>query len=264
MNKLKTLLVAVLILFQHQAKALPYQKSTCAQGDNRIASDYPAVMRLRSSLSEQELSCTAFLISRSCALTAGHCEKHAVFAEFNVPDGDGSDFLAVSSAAQDVYQVDQKSIDARFHKTGADFAVIRLKKNKITGLYPGDVQGVMETQIQTPEKGEEIRIVGFGSSYVSRDKFLSQKTDVGVVRETNYRRGFPFIPTLSSVSYTTSTSGGDSGAPIILEKTGKVIGIHNAGSCYHRSQRNSGTLFDRQEDLLKAIGRCLKEENRNR
>ncbi len=235
------------------------QKAICGP-DRREASKYAPIMRLRPTLEDQEISCTGFMISKRCALTAGHCEKSTVIAEFNVPESDGRDFSAAPSRAEDIYQVNQRSIERLNHRTGADFAVLRLEKNPITGLYPGEAQGYLEIDYITPNKGDLIKIVGYGASYASRERFLTQKFDTGEVVSTFYRRAYPFIRNLSSISYRAGSTGGDSGAPIIDKNSGRAIGIHNAGSCIRRTERNSGTLFDRQTRLTRAIERCLNEE----
>src|SRR5690554_4148237 len=250
--------VSIFPIVPAQADSLA-SKAICSR-DYRPASNVGAVMRLRPSLEDQERACTAFLIGKSCALTAGHCKESLRVAEFSPPDGDGSGFLAAPASAENVYHVDPRSIKSEYSRTGEDFAVFKLAPNAVTGLYPGEVHQPLELEYMTPDKGEEVSIVGYGTQYTNRKTFLSQKFSTGEVLDTFYRRGLPFISNLSSVSYTAGSTGGDSGAPVIRNRTGKVIGIHNSGGCHLNRLRNSGTLFDRQVKLKRAIQACLRSE----
>ncbi|MAX66618.1 MAG: trypsin-like serine protease [Bacteriovoracaceae bacterium] len=238
--------------------ALAQPKALCVK-DLRLPSDYKPIMRLRASLSEDEHLCSGFMIGKACALTAGHCQKSLNFAEFRVPDGD--DFVIKASDEEDIYQIDTDFIVKKTGRAGGDFTVFKLEKNKLTGLYPGEVYGYLELFYHTPKTSEEIMIAGYGSQYTNAKRYHSQKFSEGEVLKTYYRRGLPFIPTLHSVTYNAGSTGGDSGAPIFLKATGQVIGIHNAGSCsYGNHLQNFGTLLDKQKDLELAIKKCLNSE----
>lgn len=255
--KVTLLFFIYFLVFSSYSHDLDFSKEIC-QRDQRQASHYQPIMRLRANLESQDQSCSGFLISKNCALTAGHCRQNSVIAEFNVPDGNGEEFRAKNSLPEDRYFVDSNKSTFSTRGLGADFAVLKLQKNPHTGLYPGEKYGYLDIDHLTPERGDEIKIVGYGVTYASRERFLSQKFDVGEALYSRYRRGLPFIPTLSSLTYTTGTTGGDSGAPIIFKSTGRAIGIHNNGSCMSNLQRNSGTLLDRQNQLQDAIQKCLE------
>ncbi len=216
------------------------------------------IMRIRSHLNEKDSSCTAFLISKSCAVTAGHCSEHFEWAEFNLPMSFGEEIT--NSAPEDTYRVNRKSAKFNFGDFGNDYGVFQLERNKVTGLYPGEAYGYLELSISRPVEGDEMQIIGYGQSFKNINSYLSQKSSEGVVVSTDYRRAYPFIPTLSSVTYDATTSGGDSGAPIIRNSDGKVIGVHTKGMCYFGGRRNGGTLFKDHKKFSKAVESCLRND----
>ncbi|MDA8791917.1 hypothetical protein N9N67_01655 [Bacteriovoracaceae bacterium] len=71
------------------------------------------------------------------------------------------------------------------------------------------------------------------------------------------------------IYYNADTSNGNSGSPIILAGTNRVIGIHtNGGGCYRQTRQNSprgnhGQLFSGREDLRTMISECLAWEENN-
>ncbi|PIK15526.1 serine protease [Halobacteriovorax sp. JY17] len=232
--------------------------SRCERGDRELT-QRSEIMRIRSTLNEKDSSCTAFLISKSCAVTAGHCSDHFEWAEFNLPASYGDEIT--NSSAEDTYRVRKKTANYNFGQTGDDYAVFKLEKNQVTGLYPGEVYGYLEISHSRPLKGESIQIIGYGLSFQDEHSYLSQKSSYGNVTSSDYRRGYPFIANLSSVTYDATTSGGDSGAPIIRNSDGRVIGVHTKGMCYFGARRNGGTLFKDHKKFTKAVESCLESEH---
>ena len=58
-------------------------KSICGPTDDRRFHEDPRIGRISSD--ESQLKCTATLIGKNCAITAGHCVALLNYVEFNVP-----------------------------------------------------------------------------------------------------------------------------------------------------------------------------------
>src|SRR5690606_16149920 len=124
------------------------------------------------------------------------------------------------------------------------WSVNQVGTNSNTGLLPTQANGGTFYSLGTipgGTGGQNITITGYG---VSSTGTLSQvqKTHTGPLAQIN--------PT--SLCYTTDTTGGNSGSPVIHQNTGTVIGIHTHGGCSSGGGCNSGTRIDRS-DLQNAI-----------
>lgn len=214
--------------------------------------------------------CTITMISRTCALTAGHCVKKLEYAAFNVPESVKG--TPQNSDPKDIYFIDQSSLKFQYKmqlsSAGQDWAVVRLNANHQTGKFAGDVQGYYPIKATIPKAGAEVRITGYGAD---EDKVKGQKgnyaqqTSVGKVLATKTSSGKSnwggTSSSLSLVKYDVDTMPGNSGSVVILEKTGEVIGIHTYGFCEASSGgHNGGTLIAEKPDLKAAIDNCLASE----
>jgi len=250
-------ILAILLVLTTLESTQASAKRSCMPSAREL-SYRPEIGRIRDNLNNQDSSCTVFMISNSCAVSAGHCKEHFQFAEFNIPASFGEEIS--NSTPEDIFEVDKASIQSHYGDFGNDYAVFKLKPNKVTGELAGQKYGYLSTSFITPKITSKIHIIGYGLSFQDEFSYLSQKKSEGEVIGTNYRRGLPFIPNLSSVSYDATTSGGDSGSPIILESTGEVIGIHTRGMCFNGGRHNGGTLFKDHKRLSKAIDSCLNSK----
>lgn len=204
----------------------------CGPNDDRQLSTDPRVAR------GAPTACTAWLINdcSHCFLTAGHCTAlNMQVMEFNVPLSTSSGSLQ-HPPPQDQYPVDQSSLQHNGGQgTGNDWGYFGCFPNSNTGLTPHEANGMQAFDLVTPPpvNGQMITITGYGStsSPVSPTWNSVQKTHTGPY--------FSYQGT--TVRYTTDTTGGNSGSPIILDGTNQAIGIHTHGGCSSTGGSNVGT-----------------------
>ncbi|MDA8793889.1 hypothetical protein N9N67_11630, partial [Bacteriovoracaceae bacterium] len=132
------------------------------QEDNRILSKRKRIGRLiRPNV--DETGCTAFLIGKSCMLSAGHCRKKLGLVEFNVPLSTNQGDIR-HSIAKNQYTVVRKSM--RYdHGSGLDYMVFRTLPNRISKKYAGEVEGFYDLNLSKPKIGEIVEIIGYGYNH---------------------------------------------------------------------------------------------------
>ncbi len=215
--------------------ALPPPPSQCGPTDDRVPSSDPRVGRLQPSI------CTAFLID-DCShalMTAGHCTGGYNLVEFNVPISTaGGNIVHPSPAHQ--YAVDFASQQTSVVATGSDWGVFGCFANPNTGKTPYEAQLAAFARQNPPlfDASLSMRVTGFGSDLTPPSQNFAQQTNAG-----------PYFGLSGNiVRYLADTTGGNSGSPVILESTGKVVAIHTNGACdvglttanYGTSLANSG------------------------
>lgn len=203
---------------------------TICGNDDRVVSSDPRAARFSSSPTSSG-GCTIWLAgSDSCALSAGHCFSSGSlqWAEFNVPPSTSSG-ANQHPPIQDQYPVDMSTIQYTNGGTGNDFGACLLLANNL-GQMPAANQGHYTLGFFVPSIGDPIRITGYG-------------TDSGVANQVQQTNVGPFAanPTPTHLGYTTDTTGGNSGSPVIDETSGQAIGIHTHGGCGSSGGYNTGT-----------------------
>ena len=206
--------------------------SICGANDDRTLSSDPRVGR------NQPTGCTSWMINdcNHCFLTAGHCAGSGLqVVEFNVPLSSSTGSLN-HPPPSDQYAVDTSSLqDNGGQGVGNDWAYFGVFDNSTTGLSPYAAQGNQAFDLVSPPSvsGQNIRITGNGSTSapVSPTWYLVQKTHSGPYSSL----------TGTAVRYTTDTTGGNSGSPVILDGTNQAIGIHTHGGCSATGGSNAGT-----------------------
>ena len=222
----------------------------CGPTDDRTRSTDPRVAR------SQPTSCTVWMINdcNHCFLTAGHCATlNMQIVEFNVPLSTASGSIQ-HPPPQDQYAIDASSMQHNGGQgVGNDWGYFGAFANSTTGLTPHESNGMQAFDLTPPPavSGQNIRITGFGStsSPVSPTWHLAQKTHAGPY----------FSNSGTTVRYTTDTTGGNSGSPIILDGTNQAIGIHTHGGCSSTGGANNGTgstLAGLQNALANPLGIC--------
>ncbi len=226
------------------------EKSICGDSDDRVLSNDRKVARTASL--NKLVGCTLTMIGRSCAISAGHCVGSLEKASFNVPDSDK--YGAKESKTTDIYLRTKDFLRYKDNGRGNDWAIVRLLPNKITGKYPGDVQGFYKVSLNShPTRGEKVRITGHGLDLNDPNISFSQQTNTGNLKKV----GRWLKPTL--VEHMVDTMGGNSGSSIILEDTNEIIGIHTHGGCDSKGS-NQGTLISKNKILKGVIEQCLEWE----
>lgn len=224
------------------------QRSICGGTDDRALSFDPRVARLA------PIGCTAWMIDdcNNCFLSAGHCiGAESDVVQFNVPLSNPNGSWN-NPHPDDQYPVDQTSIQYRWEGVGNDWSYFGAFPNSNTGLRPAAAQGEVFELAPTPlALGQTVRVTGYGTvmSPVSGTWNSVQKTHEG-----------PFTLSLGSrISYAVDTTGGNSGGPVILESTGKAIGIHTHAGCNSVGGANNGTSITQpslQNALANPLGVC--------
>ncbi len=229
------------------------QRSICLGTDDRELSNDPRVARIA------PIGCTGWIIDdcNNCFLTAGHCTgSGSQVVQFNVPLSNPNGSWN-NPHPDDQYPIDQSSMQSNGGQgVGNDWAYFGAFPNSNTGLRPVEAQGSSFQLIAPPPvSGQPIRITGYGtvSSPVPGTWNSVQKTHVGPFAIRNGNR----------IGYTTDTTGGNSGSPVILESTGQAIGIHTHGGCNSGGGANNGTSYlnpGLQDALANPQGICCAGE----
>jgi len=221
-------------------------KSICGENDDRVLSYDIKIGRLAKG--DRHMGCTVTMISDTCGITAGHCAPVLEYAEFDTPM---SSRLGIPRASKlsNKYYIDQKTIIKQegSHKLGNDWAVLNFKKNKRTGMYPGEANGYYKIGLRIPKEGEKLVITGFGVDKVNKEKNCVQQTHYGYVKSINRAK--------SLFDYDVDTMGGNSGSSILNSKN-EIIGIHTNGGC-NIYGTNKGVMIRDNRMLRNAITKCL-------
>ncbi len=227
------------------------EKSICANYDDRVLSNESAIGRASSA--NRLIGCTATLIGKSCAITAGHCVDAAEKISFNVPESTSAG--PQESAEVDIYFRNKDFLRYKDMGEGNDWAVLKILPNKITGLYPGEVQGSYKVEsTKHSKKGDLIRITGYGADKDTPEIAFSQQSHISQV----LKAGTWFRKAL--LEHEVDTLGGNSGSPIIDMNSNKIIGVHTHGGCDSSIKANQGTLISKHEIFKGVIQQCLQWE----
>jgi len=223
--------------------------SLCGPDDDRVLSEDPRVARL------MPIGCTSWLFGDhgSTMMTAGHCTPSGGnVVQFNVPVSTGSGGY-VNPSPMDQYVVDGASVQTTGGETrlGNDWGFFGVFDNTETGMTPLEAQGDSFALAPGPiaSDGRPIRITGYGTTSSPIDPTYNgaQKTHTG-----------PFVGSSGTLlQYSTDTTGGNSGSPIIDDLNNTVIGIHTNGGCSTGGGWNHGCdLFNEglQEALANPTG----------
>jgi V8-like Glu-specific endopeptidase len=226
-------------------------RTICGISDDREFSQELQVGRLIESMTTKYGICTTTMISKTCGVTAGHCNSTYGFVEFNTPVST-SKGEAIRSIAEDIYKID-KSLTKYVVNSKSDWGVVKVMPNEVTGLTAGEKQGFYPINFtDKPRKGDVVRITGYGVDRLRNERNLAQKTHSGDIR----------LVTKGNLEYSVDTTGGNSGSAVINEDTGEIIGVHTNGGCYSSSDSsaNSGTIIYKNTKFIKAIKACLASE----
>jgi V8-like Glu-specific endopeptidase len=192
--------------------------SICGTSDGRLPSS--DIRQGRISLGG---SCTAFMISKSIFVTAGHCGNATSNSRLKFTFN-GTDTPVVP---ENQYAI-ELSTYKKVYESGVDWAAGRILPNAVTGNYPTSWYSI-DTSL--PLVGKTVRVTGYGTdNYDNTDTNggglnitcrLCQQTHLGKITDT----------VSGAIRHNVDTMAGDSGAPLILESSGKVVAIHTNGGC---------------------------------
>jgi hypothetical protein len=162
---------------------------------------------------------------------------------FNVPLSDAAG-TPMPSAPNDQYALEAFLQQLYTGNIGEDWSVAAAIRNSNTGLFPGQAQGSWFALVSPPAlgAGQNLRVTGYGTGTgISGSPTWNQvqTSDVGPRVATAWT---------NAIGYEVDTTGGDSGAPVILESSGDVVGVHtNAGCNLAAGIGNTGTSAGRTD-----------------
>ncbi len=204
---------------------------TICGSDDRVSSNDNRVARFVANGSVVGGGCTLFLASPDgCAISAGHCFAVGtlLLAEFNCPPSLPNGDLQ-HPPISDQFPIDVGSITYSNIGPGDDWGICKLLPNNL-GQTAVSLYGFFNVIPSIPNINDILRITGFG-------------VDDNVDNQTNQTHAGALVGVLgTSLQYNIDTNGGNSGAPVIDETSGNVVGIHTNGGCTTSGTgSNSGT-----------------------
>ena len=258
-----------LLLLSLLITSLVAHADICGKEDDREASFDPRVGRLVKT--GETSGCGATLIGNNCIVSIGSCAISRDYVEFNVPQSIAG--VPQTAAQRDRYFVDPNFIEYQKGSIGNEWAVLKIKKNEVTQLDAGQVQGYYKVANKKSPKNSNIKVIGYG--YALNDLYDIKKGEVPANKypETLHfaqqvskgllvKSGIFLIPEI--LEHSADTSYGTWGGAIIDEKSNELIGITTHGGCRaHYTQTigarytNSGTSITGSKKFRNAVNRCL-------
>jgi V8-like Glu-specific endopeptidase len=193
-------------------------------------------------------NCTASMISKNCALTAGHCVHLLSYVEFEV--GNSVDGQRRKSSPENVFQVEKYSIVSKEQDLGRDWAIFRLRSNKVTHKAAGD-KGHFEIDFNGPQLNDEVSVAGFGRDKGIKNYTLQSATGLITSLDSDYLGKI--------LTHSADTSPGVSGAAIIRVSDQKIVGLHTTSGCDWSHSGNIGTIINEDPELVEAIINCISK-----
>lgn len=221
-------------------------KDICGKTDDRVLSFEPEVGRALETLDSTH-GCTVTMISRSCAISAGHCHPVLKFIEFNTPISENG--VLRHSRLEDTYEVDLTSMKWK-KGFGTDYAVFKLLPNSITGELAGDKQGYKRVNFNKPRRGTKLRMYGYGASEDAQAN-NAQQLSTGKLKK---------IKSDGKLYHKMDGAAGSSGSAILLEKSGEIIGIHTGNGCKDLYFANRATAISQLPELQQLINTCISND----
>lgn len=220
-------------------------KSICGGRDDRTAS---FDLRIGRGLKNRQgrAPCSVTLVSKSCVISAGHCHDYLRLIEFNTPlsNGDG----LVHADERDRYDVDRTTLVYKDGGMGNDWAVFKIKPNKITGKRAGEVYGWLPITGRSLRDGDRVSIKGYGAARNPELHFAQKK-----------HKGRMTSASGASISYAVDTTGGNSGSSVVSVRTGEIVGVHAFGGCDSFGY-NSGTSITDNRRFRAAVKQCIRSD----
>lgn len=224
-------------------------KTLCNGTDERTPTFFSEIGRGQRAAAN--FGCTVALIGRTCAISAGHCGRHLEVGHFNTLGAEEG--VPLPSRQEDIYRIDQESINLQAEGAGKDWAVFRFLPNSDTHAYPGDRQGYLRISYFTPKLDAIVDIIGYGRSADPNLNFTQQ----GHVAQISSIDG-------TILRHVADTMGGNSGGPILDYWSRALIGVHTHGGCHLEDLlSNAGTLLIAHSEFLEAAHQCLIWEQEN-
>ena len=194
------------------------------------------------------LHCTATLISKSCAISAGHCTSVSRAIGFDIepiPNGRSK------ATPENTFRILRNGTTAVDNGPGDDWAVFKIDKNRKTGKYPGETRGFYKLGKLRPSPDQRIINIGYGAADNAYSFFqqLGEGLITGTYVEGEHKNYF---------EHNADTGSASSGSAIFNQDM-EIIGINTHGHLIKRI--NIGTVTGDHPELKEAISKCLETES---
>jgi V8-like Glu-specific endopeptidase len=226
-------MLKVLLCFFIFFPSLATAKSICGD-DSRVLAHNDRIGKIQTHANSSKV-CTATLIGKNCALTAGHCTHLLKRVYFDT----------------EVYEVDEQSIIASERDINRDWAVFNFRPHPLLKDYPGERRGFYQVEFSRPIIGAEISIAGFGEDrrWGGKHNYHLQMAYGSI-----HKLEDPLLGPM--IIHDVDTMGGNSGSAIMTTDQ-RIIGIHILGDCGQNSMRkNMASLVYDDNELHKALSVC--------
>lgn len=216
---------------EHGVAAAP---QTLCGGDGRVLSSDRRVGRI------WPIGCTGFLVLPDLGVTAGHCVQPGQVIQWNVPLSDPSG-MPRQPSTRDQYPITWVAGQANGLN---DWALFRIGVNSETGQLPNRDGGFVWYGLEAPSSVapfDAVTITGYGTVAPPVDPRwnLAQKRHTGEVLHNLMQ---PPDPTV--LFTTVDTTPGNSGSPVVLDRTGRVVAVHTTGGCDALAPETIAFTFD--------------------
>ncbi len=241
---LKRLITPLLLL--NTITCFAYNKAICGNSDDRELSYKSAVGRILESPTATH-GCTATMISKNCAISAGHCAPILNYVEFNTP-------LSINGELQhadekDIYIVDKNSIILS-RGSGQDFVIFKLLPNQLTQESAGTNQGFLKVNFKKVKRKAKLIMYSYGKSNDPQANYAQQ------LSQGNLKK----IKSNGKMYHKLDSAPGSSGAALLLADSEEIIGIHNGNGCQDLYAANRATAISTQPKLQAAIKECINSD----
>jgi len=214
-------------------------RSLCGTEDDRELSSDPRSARVVN----DTFVGTVFLIddANHCFVTSGqnasYLDDDAVI-EFNAPLSFPNGTTLNHPPPEDQYAPDLDSVQYNSGATDDNWGYFGCFANSTSGLTPFETQGAFFALagVVPPATGQGLRLYGHGATFppVFRTWSYTQKTELG---------SYALLDG-TEISFVADLTFGDSGAPLIDEAGGEVIGIATGDGCTETGGANVGTAVN--------------------
>lgn len=170
-------------------------QSICGTDDGRMPSSDPR----QGKIIMNDKICTAWMISSSVFVTAGHCKAPNASSRMKFSFED----KWATVAPENQYAIELSTYKLEFDENNdLDWAAGRLLPNAVTGTYPTEPKGGWYSiDSSAPSEGANVRITGYGADTIGQFQCdLCQQTQTGSLSGSNRKNIYHRVDTMVSTA----------------------------------------------------------------